>query len=334
MASPQYQGGNGVRYTKIYQDATSVFNDNAGGQSFNLSNPVPAGLMEQVGFRWTGTATAEMTEASLAEAISGLRFTLNGDQLFNLQVQANAITSTNCSRVGAMVQDIGGSVAENPASATAIDMTVWIPLGINAPVNSRFELAMDLIACAGTLSGNFEIWVKYGKSTNATIIGNQTSQTIADGAQTMVSVKIPTIKGATVAGIMIQGARASDNMTALIPKVLGDFAFSPTYLKGVAGIYAQQYYYADNDVDATAQQFSDGVDGYYFLPLYNAQTSDGSIVLLITSTTDEAGATSEFYTFTPVLNLPTSGSGERTPRQTAGVATGSKGAILNRAEDL
>ena len=159
-------------------------------------------------------------------------------------------------------------------------------------------------------------------------------QTIADASQTMVSVKIPTISGATVAGIMIQGARASDNMTALIPKVLGDFAFSPTYLKGVAGIYAQQYYYADNDADATAQQFSDGVDGYYFLPLYNASTSDGSIVLLITSTTDEVGATSEFYTFTPVLNLPTSGSGERTPRQTAGVATGSKGAILSRAEDI
>jgi hypothetical protein len=149
----------------------------------------------------------------------------------------------------------------------------------------------------------------------------------------MVSVKIPSIKGATVAGVMIQGARASDNMTAIIPKVLGDFAFSPTYLKGVAGIYAQQYYYADNDADATAQQFSDGVDGYYFLPLYNAKTSDGSIVLLITSTNDD-GSGSEFYTFTPVLNLPTSGSGEQTPRLTAGVATGSKGAILSRAEDL
>ena len=317
----------------IYQDATSVFNDNAGGQAFNLSNPVPAGLIEQIGFRWTGTAGAEMTEASLAEAISGLRFTLNGDQLFNLQTQANAITSTNCSRLGAMVQDIGGSVAENPASATAVDMTVWIPVGVNAPVNSRFELAMNLIACASTLTGNFEIWCKYGKATNLTLLTNQTSQTIADASQTMVSVKIPSIKGATVAGVMIQGARASDNMTAIIPKVLGDFAFSPTYLKGVAGIYAQQYYYADNDADATAQQFSDGVDGYYFLPLYNAKTSDGSIVLLITSTNDD-GSGSEFYTFTPVLNLPTSGSGEQTPRQTAGVATGSKGAILSRAEDL
>lgn len=332
MASPQSQSGNGVRYTMIYQDATSTFADS--NQAFNISNPVPAGLIEQVGFRWHGTASAELTEASLAEAITGLRWTLNGDQLFNIQTQANAITSTNCSRLGAMVQDIGGSVAENPASATAIDITVWIPVGVNAPVNSRFELAMNLLACAGTLTGNFELWIKYGKATNLTLLTNQTSQTISDGAQTMVSVKIPSIKGATVAGIMIQGARASDNMTALIPKVLGDFAFSPTYLKGVAGIYAQQYYYADNDADATAQQFSDGVDGYYFLPLYNAQSSDGSIVLLITSTTDESGATSEFYTFTPVLNLPTSGSGERTPRQTSGVATGSKGAILSRAEEV
>ena len=331
--SPQNQSGNGVRYTMIYQDATTLPNDNAGGQAFNLSNPVPAGLIEQVGFRIVGTCAAYPSTASAAEILSGARFTLNGDQLFNLQTQANATTNAGCSRLGAMVQDIGGGVVEDPSSPTAIDMTIWIPVGVNAPVNSRFELALNYITALSTVSGNFEIWIKYGKATNLTLLTNQTSQTIADASQTMVSVKIPTVKGATVAGIMIQGARASDNMTAIIPKVLGDFAFSPTYLRGIAGITADQYYFADDAGLATGQEFQDAIDGYYFLPLYNAVVSNGSVVVLITSTNDD-GSGSEFYTFTPVLNLPTSGSGERTARQTSGVATGSKGAILSRAEDL
>jgi len=322
-----------TRYTMIYQDATSLPNDNVGGQAFNLSNPVPAGLIEQIGFRITGTCGAYPSTASAAEVVSGLRFTLNGDQLFNYQIQGAVPTNAGVSRLGAMLQDIGGGVVEDPAAPTTIDMTLWIPIGVNAPVNSRFELAMNFIAALSTVTGNFEVWIKYGKSTNLTLVGNQTSQTIADGAQTMVSVKIPTIKGATVAGVMIQGTQNLDNMTAIIPKILGDFAFSPTYLRGIAGITANQYYFADDAGLATAQEFQDAVAGYYFLPLYNAKVSDGSIVVLITST-NAAGGGSEFYTFTPVLNLPTSGSGERTPRQTAQVATGSKGAILSRAEDI
>lgn len=327
------QSSNGTRYTLLYQDATSIPND-AAGATFNLSNPVPAGLIEQVGFRLSGTTAAPLSAASAAEIVSGLRFTLNGDQVINLQTQGNVNTSANCSRMGALVQDIGGFVAEDP-SITNIDMTIWVPLGINAPVNSRFELTLDYVASAATpTSANFELWIKYGKSTNMTIIGNQTSMQIADGAQTMVSVKIPTIKGATVAGIAIQGARVSDNMTGIIPKILGDFSLSPTQVRAASGANMNGYQFADAGDSVQELQFSNAVDGYYFVPLYNAQVSDGSVVLLITSTTDDPAATSEFYTFTPILNLPTGGSGERTPRQTAQVATGSKGAILSRAEDI
>jgi hypothetical protein len=235
--------------------------------------------------------------------------------------------------MGALVQDIGGFVAEDP-SLTNIDMTIWVPLGLNAPVNSRFELALNYVAAAATpTSCNFEVWIKYGKSTNLTLIGNQTSQTIADASQTMVSVKIPTIQGATVAGVAIQGSRVNDNMTALIPKVLGDFALSPTQIRAASGANANGYEYADAGDDIQQLQYSNAVRGYYFVPLYNAKVSDGSVVFLITSTNDD-GSGSEFYTFTPILNLPTSGSGEQTPRQTASVATGSKGAILSRAEEV
>ncbi len=99
-----------TRYTMIYQDATSLPNDNVGGQAFNLSNPVPAGLIEQIGFRIVGTCAAYPSTASAAELVSGLRFTLNGDQLFNYQIQGSTPTNAGVSRLGAMLQDIGGGV--------------------------------------------------------------------------------------------------------------------------------------------------------------------------------------------------------------------------------
>ena len=333
MASPQNQSGNGVRYTMIYQDSTSA--PALAATAFNLSNPVPAGLIEQVGFRLSGTTVAgSISTASAAEIFSGIRFTLNGDQVFNLQTQANDNDSVNCSRMGALLQDIGGFVAED-SSLTNLDCTLWMPLGLNAPVNSRFELALNFIGATQVPTGyTFELWIKYGKSTNLTLVGNQTSQSIANGAQTMVSVKIPTIAGATVAGIAIQGARASDNMSAIIPKILGDFAQSPTMLRAASGANMNGYQFASAIAAVGVNQYSNEVSGYYFCPLYNAVVSDGSVVLLITSTNDDVAQASEFYTFTPILNLPTSGSGERTARQTSGVATGSKGAILSRAEDI
>ena len=86
--------------------------------------------------------------------------------------------------------------------------------------------------------------------------------------------------------------------------------------------------FAQSATSQTDLQYADAIEGYYFVPLYNLSVVDGSVVLLITS------AVAETYTFTPILNLPTGGSGERTPVQTSQVATGSKGAILSRAEDI
>jgi len=321
-----------VRYTMIYQDATSTPNK-AGAQSYNLSNPLPAGLIESVGLRLTGsyTAGAPLSASTLTELFQGIRFTFNGNQWCNLQTQANDNGSVNQSRMGAILQDIGGMVVEE-LSTTKIDLTLWIPCGMNMPNNSRFELALDYIASAADGANmGFEIWCKYGKSTNQTVITNQTSQQLADGAQTMVSVKIPNIKGATVAGIAIQGASATDTLVSAIPKILGDFAMSPTYLRGISGADQNGYQFAEPNgglaSSLVSNQWSNAVSGYYFLPLYNATVVDGSVVLLLTSSANE------FYTFTPILNLPTSGAGERQARQTTGKATGSKGAILSRAED-
>lgn len=322
------QAGGGVRYTMIYQDATSLVSETAVA-TYNISNPLPAGLIEEFGLRFTGaTAAAYPSAASFTELVSGIRATFNGDQWFNLQTQANVNTSATVSRVGAFIQDVGGRIVEDTTSATNLDCTVWIPCGINVPANSRFELQLDYaVAAAALTSGNFEVWCKYGKSTNITVVGNMTSQNLAANTQTLMTVKIPSIKGATVAGIALQGETAADNLNNLIVKPLGDFQYTPTYLRGISGASQNGYMFADNGDSNNELQFADKLAGYYFVPLYNLEIIDGSVSLLL-----NAGV-AEFYTATPVLNLPTSGSGERTPRQTSGVATGSKGAILSRAED-
>ena len=221
----------GVKYTNVYQDSTTIFNETTTAQ-FDVANPCPAGLIEEVGIRLKGTTAAAPSASSMAEMITGLRCTFNGDQWLNAQLLAGVNTNVNCSRLGALVQDVGGKVVEN-GSLTAQDMTVWIPCGINLPTNSRFELNIQYaIAAVAITTPKFEVWFKYGKSTNATIIGNMTSQSIAFDTQTMVSVKIPTYKGATVAGIAIQCPTAEDNLTEVIVKPLGDFAYSASYLRG------------------------------------------------------------------------------------------------------
>lgn len=323
--------GSGVRFTNVYQDATTIFNETTTAQ-FDVANPCPAGLVEEVGFRLKGTTASAPSAASMAELITGLRMTFNGDQWLNAQMLAGVNTNTECARLGALVQDLGGRVVE-AGSTTAQDMTIWIPCGINIPTNSRFELNIQYaIADVAITVPKFEIWFKYGKSTNATIVGNMTSESIAHSTQTMVSVKIPTYKNATVAGIVIQCPTAEDNLTELIVKPLGDFAYSSTYLRGISGASQNGYQFMDAGDDANANQYNNALVGYYFVPLYNLSVVDGSVVLLLTVAQSGALA-AQNYTFTPILNLPTGGSGERTPKQTASVATGSKGAILQRAED-
>tara|TARA_R100000654_G_scaffold58852_2_gene85540 strand:+ start:1228 stop:2226 length:999 start_codon:yes stop_codon:yes gene_type:complete len=323
------QASGGVRYTMIYQDATSVPNETATA-TFNLSNPLPAGLVEEFGLRIVGTtAAAYPSAASLSELFTGIRITFNGDQWFNLQTQANVNTSNTVSRTGAFLQDIGGRVVEDTTALTTQDMTLWIPCGINVPSNSRFEIQLDYAVSASDFAtANFEIWCKYGKSTNITVVGNMTSQNLAANTQTLMTVKIPSIKGATVAGIALQGESAVDNLSNVIVKPLGDFQYSPTYLRGISGASQNGYEFADLNDSNNELQFADKLAGYYFIPLYNLEIIDGSVSLLLNA------AAPEFYTATPVLNLPTSGAGERTPRQTSGKATGSKGAILGRAEDV
>lgn len=331
MYGSSSNGGNGqTRYTMIYRDATSL-PKGASATSYSLSNPLPAGMVARIGLRTTGstaTAAAYPTQSSFFDLVQGIRFTFNGDQWCNIQTQANSNANTSISRLGAMVQDVGGAIVESTQSFSAVDATVWIPCGINVPNNSRFELQLDMIASEVDFdSGNFEVWVEYGNASTITFIGNQTSQNIAASTQTLMTVKIPTIPNATVAGIMLQGATAADNLDTVIVKPLGDWAFSPTYLRGISGA-SQNGYQFFGGAAGTVNTFENAALGYYFVPLYNLTIVDGSVQLLLTA------SEAQFYTATPLLNIPTGGSGERQPKQTSKVVTGSKQAILSRSEEV
>lgn len=318
----------GVSYTKVYQDATSIPSETAGA-SFDVSNPVPAGLLEMVGFRLVGTTTAQATAASVTGLIKNMRIIYNGDQLFNYTNLAAINTTATLDRFSALVQDIGGFIVEK-ASATAPDCTVWIPAGIRLGGNSRIEFHVEYVTSAGTWSNTkMEIWHKYGLASNATIVGNQTSATMVADGQVQVTVKIPSYAGSTVSGIQIQSTTAGDDLKEVIAKPLGDFAYSATLARGLGGRAAGRdpYEFMDAGASTSAPQLTDGDGtGQVFLPLYDLANTDGSVTLLVTATTAET------YTFTPVLSLPTGGSGEAMPKQTASQATGSSQAILDRAE--
>lgn len=316
----------GVSYTKVYQDATTLFKNTA-DTSYDVSNPVPSGLVESFGIRISGTTADVPSAASMSELISSLRLTFNGDQIYNFNTSACSTANAGQSRLGAVLDDIGGFVAENP-SATAQDMTLWFPCGINLPMNSRFELSISYITALQAITdAKFEVWFKYGKSTNATILGNATSQTMSANSQVMMTVKIPSFKNATVSGIILQNPDNTETLTEVIVKPLGDFAMTPPFLRGASGASQNGYEFVAATVSDTANLYASKVDGYYFIPTYDLTNTDGSITLLITANDNVV------MTAIPVLSLPTGGSGEAQPKQTAQKATGSSLSILQRAEE-
>ena len=326
-----------VTYTKIYQDTTSL--PTVAVSQYNLSNPIPAGLIEEFIITWQGTNGGPgVTGSTLTTIINNLRCTLNGDQWFNFNALVDMSAQTSNSRIGSLVNDMGGFVAEQP-SLTAIDCSLVIPCGIKVPANSRFEVDLTYFALAGAgnlLVGNFEIWCKYGNSSSATVTGNATSFPIPTNTQTLMTVSIPSYKGAKVSGIALQGSAVSgagaplDNLQSVIVQPLGNFAMTPTYVRGASGSSQNGYLFSSPAVDAVGMVTSAFTAGYYFIPLYDLETSTGSVNLLITSV---AGAALENYTATPILRLPTGGSGESRPRQTASKSTGGAAAILSRAEE-
>ena len=316
-----------ISLSKIYEDATTVMNETA-VSSFDVAAQMHAGLVESICIKFTCTqSSASLTAASAVELIKGLRFVLNGDQLFNLRAAVVSNANTGVGAVSAMAQDMGGRVDES-GSATVTEFEVWIPAGVRVPANSRMELAVDWgVSAVAPVGPKFSVWARYNDQTsNATIIGNATTDTLGAASQTQINVKIPVMNGATVTGIIIQGPANTDTLTGLIIKSQSDFDQSATQIRGNSGAGRNGYQFFDAGVSTTANQFSNLRRGYYFVPMFGL-TTDGSATLLIT---DSAGG---LYTFTPVLSLPTGGGQEAKGRQTSIAPVGSAKSVLQRAED-
>jgi len=318
---------NQMQLSMIYADSASYPSSSA-ATSFDVSNPCKGGLVEMVGFRIVGTCAAQPSATTTTELIKSLRLTYNGNTAINWNSAVAVNSSTGQSRLGAYVQSIGGVIAEK-GSATAIDCTVWIPLGINLKDNSRFELTIGYATAAAAFSSTkFEVWHKYGNSDRTTLTVNATSFAVPANSQTAVTVAIPNYgASATVSGIVVQGPTANEYVTDMLVKELGNWAMSPTFLMGINGQANNGFEWADAGADAEGYQVSNVLDGFYFIPCYDLSNTDGAVTVLITATNAET------YTFTPIISLPVSGGNKSQAKQTASQATSASDAILRRAED-
>ena len=318
---------NPMKLSLCYADSSSYPSDSASA-SFDVSNPCEGGLVEMVGFRLVGTAASQPSATTVTELVQSLRLTYNGNTVINWNSAVSSNASTGQSRLGAYIQSIGGIISEK-GSATAIDCSWWIPLGVTLKDNSRFELTIGYSTSAAAFSSTkFEVWHKYGNSDRTTLTTNATSMAIPANSQTQVTVAVPNYgANATVSGIVVQGPSANEYVTSILVKELGNWGMSPTFLAGINGQANNGFEWADAGADTEGYQVSNVLDGFYFIPCYDLANTNGAVTILLTATNAET------YTFTPIISLPVSGGAKAEPRQTASKATSASDAILRRAED-
>ena len=316
---------NATSFTTVYQDSTSFFTTTA--QTYQHSTYVPAGLLESVSLRWIGTSSAEMADGDYGNLLSQYIGRINGNQFANLNANAGDNDSVGISRIGAILESVGGTVSGN-VTATGFDYMITIPVGLNIPNQSRYEGELRTGGSAVVPTANtFQVIFKYGFSDMATIYGNQTVQNIS-AAQTMVQVKVPNYgAGTRVIGVAIQQPNEDEQIAQIVCKPLGDFEASPAVWRERSGLVGgNQYYFHDADTGATV--FQDALKGFLFIPTYGLDTSaTGQLTFLVTGTGDVNNVS-----FTPILSLPTSGAGERREVKTQQVKTSGANAVLERAE--
>jgi len=317
----------GVRYTKAIQ-RNDVSPNETGSATFNLSEPVQAGMAEMVGFNMKFTAAGASHAANEWGLVKTLTIVYNGNQVFNYTDLAAVNTLATLPRLVALCEDMGGFITSS-GSSTAVDSWMWLPLGINLGANARVEVRVTFVAAAAAISApEFCVWHKYGASKAASIVGNATTVSLTGGSQTQAVIRVPSYPNAVVSGLQIQSTTATDDLVSAIIKPLGDFELNNDALRAIGGRNfgaGELYDYLDG---ATLVQ-TDGKDsGQTFVPLYGYSSADSTVVVLLTA------ATSENYAITPILSVPTSrNTGEMMGTQTQSRATSSASSILDRAED-
>ena len=317
-----------VRYVKVIE-RNDVAPSESASATFNLSEPVPAGMTEMIGLNMKYTSGGASHAANEWGLVKTLTVIYNGNQVFNYTDLAAANDIATVPRIVALCEDLGGFITSS-GDSDAVDSWMWLPLGINLGANARVEVRITFATAAGTgiSAPRFSVWHKYGASSAATIVGNATTVSLTAGSQTQAVVRVPSYPNATVSGLQIQSTTAGDDLQSAIIKPLGDFEMTNDALRAIGGRNfgaGELYDYLDG---ATLVQTDGAGSGQTFVPLYGYSSADSTVVVLLTATT------SENYSITPILSVPTSrNTGEVMGTQTKSRATSASNAILDRVEE-
>ena len=91
-------GSNGIYYTKIRDDTTSIPDEAA--RTVTFGENVPMGALESIVIRITTVNTTNAILADFGNVISNLRLTLNGDVFFDFRQAVSGGDNNNPSSIG------------------------------------------------------------------------------------------------------------------------------------------------------------------------------------------------------------------------------------------
>lgn len=319
-------GSNGIYYTKIRDDTTSI--PGAAATTVSFGENIPMGALESIVIRLTTVNTTNAILADFGNVFSSLRLTLNGDVFFDFRQAVNGGDNNNPSSIGYFLNSIGGRAVEKPSDLTKEAYFV-IPCGLQVDQGvGRIETVISYAATAAAVaSGTFQMWARYNTSTQtSTVIAPATSYTHANAIEQVVC-RIPVMtKGQVVSGILVQNDGATDQLGSQGIRIMTQSAYGldVDFLRTFNGDLMNGVMYGDDDASTTQLTFAQEVAGTIFIPLFNLV--GGDVVLQV----DSNAATTR--TYTPVLVSAYNAREQAGTRQTVSVAGNTSKAILDHVE--
>lgn len=319
-------GSNGIYYTKIRDDTTSIPSNAA--KTVTFGENIPMGALESIIIRVTTVNTTNAILADFGNVIGNLRLTLNGDVFFDFRQAVSGGDNNNPSSIGYFLNSIGGRAVEKPSDLTKEAYFV-IPCGLQVDQGvGRIECVLGYSAAAAAVaSGTFQMWARYNTATQtSTVIAPSTSFTHANAIEQVV-VRIPAMtKGQVVSGILVQNDSAADELGAQGIRIMTQSAYGldVDFLRTFNGDLYNGVLYGDDDASTTQLTYAQEVAGSIFIPTFNLV--GGDVVLQV----DSNAATTR--TYTPVLVSAYNAKETVGTRQTVSVAGNTSKAILEHVE--
>ena len=319
-------GSNGIYYTKIRDDTTSIPSTDV--KTYTFGENIPMGALESIVIRVTTVNTTGACVADFGNLINNLRLTLNGDVFFDFRQAVSGGDNANPSSIGYFLNSIGGRSVEKPSDLTKEAYFV-IPCGLQVDAGvGRIEAVIGYSAAAAAVaSGTFQMWARYNTATQtSTVIAPSTSFTHAAAIEQVV-VRIPQMsKGQVVSGVLIQNDSAADELGSQGIRIMTQSAYGldVDFLRTFNGDLYNGVLFADDQNNPNALTYAQDVAGSIFIPTFNLV--GGDLILQIDSTQ----ATTR--TYTPVLVSAYNAKETVGTRQTVSVAGNTSKAILEHVE--